>query len=290
MKNILTVDVEEHFQVEAFQHVISPESWETRQSRLTMNMIRLLDIFDQYRARATFFVLGWIAERYPHLIAMIRSRGHELASHGYGHKSIKRMTPEEFREDVSRSLAAIELAAGVKVTGYRAPTFSAERNKKWIWDTLLDLGIEYDSSIYPVKHDLYGEPSAPRYPYYMSVGDRVLFEIPPTTVRFLGKSLPACGGGSLRLFPYWYTRRAIAAYNSNGYAAVIYMHPWEIDPAQPREQVGAKGRLRHYTNLRRMETKLRRMLSEHEFGSISDVYPDFRKFLTEPADKDTSNG
>lgn len=290
MKNILTVDVEEHFQVEAFQHVITPEQWERRQSRLTMNLIRLLDIFDQYGARATFFVLGWVAERYPHLIAMIRSRGHDLACHGHWHKSIKKMSPEEFRDDLQKALAAIKSASGVKVNGYRAPTFSADRKKEWIWEALIDNGIEYDSSIYPIKHDLYGDPTAPRFPYFMSFKNGVIFEIPPTTYRVMGKSLASCGGGSLRVFPYWYTKRALSAYNARGYAAMVYMHPWEIDPSQPRERVGFRSRARHYTNLHRMEAKLRRLLSEYEFAPVSEVYSDFKRYFEELEDKGVSHG
>ncbi len=273
MKNVLTFDVEEHFQVEAFYGVIPREEWPVRQSRLMMNMLKILDLLDEYDVKATFFILGWIAERYPHLVAMMKSRGHEIASHGYGHDSLKRLDKESFRADIIRSQEAIRNAASVEVTGYRAPTFSAESKREWIWETLVELGFEYDSSIYPIKHDLYGEPDAPQYPYEMKTSNGSLLEIPPTTYTMFGKRLPACGGGSFRLFPYWYTKRAICAYNSKGYPAMIYLHPWEIDPAQPREaKAGFKSRLRHYTNLSGVEYKLRRLLHDFELGSVRDVY------------------
>jgi polysaccharide deacetylase family protein (PEP-CTERM system associated) len=281
MKNILTFDVEEHFQVEAFYHVIPRSDWDKRQSRLTMNMMRILDMLDEYGARATFFVLGWIAEKYPNLIAMIKSRGHELATHGYGHESLKRLDRKSFEDDVKRSLAAIYQAAGVKAVGFRAPTFSADRKIDWIWETLLANGIEYDSSIFPIHHDLYGDPGAPRYPYFINTGRGTILEIPPTTYPVMGRLLPACGGGSFRLFPYWYTERAIQAYNASGNPAMVYLHPWEIDPNQPREVAGLKSRLRHYTNLHTVEWKLRRLLASHEFGPVCDIYaPAARKAVS----------
>ncbi len=275
MKNILTFDVEEYFQVEAFYGVVPRTEWDTRQSRITMNMLRILDILDEYRATATFFVLGWVAERHPHLLGMIKARGHELASHGYGHDSIKRLDEKQFRDDLMRSIVAIEQASGVRVRGYRAPTFSVDRKKEWIWETLVECGFEYDSSIYPIYHDLYGDPSAPRFPYYINTAAGRLLEIPPTTCTVFGRRLPACGGGSFRLFPYWYTKRATDAYNACGYPSMVYLHPWEIDPTQPREKnAGLKSRLRHYTNLHTVEPKLRRMLSEYKFASVKEVYLD----------------
>ncbi len=273
MKNILTFDVEEYFQVEAFFGVIPRTDWDSRQSRITMNMLRILDILDEHKATGTFFLLGWVAERYPHLVAMIKARGHELASHGYGHDSLKRLDAKQFRDDLMRSITAIEQASGVRVRGYRAPTFSVDRSKEWIWETLVECGIQYDSSIFPIYHDLYGDPSAPRFPYFINTTAGRLLEIPPTTYTFMGRRLPACGGGSFRLFPYWYTRRATKAYNTSGYPAMVYLHPWEIDPTQPREKnAGLKSRLRHYTNLHTVEPKLRRLLSEFSFASVSEVY------------------
>jgi polysaccharide deacetylase family protein (PEP-CTERM system associated) len=225
VKNILTVDVEEHFQVELFRHTVSRDTWRERQSRLTMNLIRLLDILDQHQTLATFFTLGWVADRHPQLISMIRDRGHELASHGYWHESIKRMSPEQFREDLQRSLEALNKAAEVEVIGYRAPTFSAELDREWIWEILLANGIRYDSSIYPAHHDIYGDPTAPRFPYAINTDNGALLEIPPTTYKVFGRNIAVCGGGSLRLFPLWFTRRAIKAYNRAGFASVVYLHP-----------------------------------------------------------------
>lgn len=274
MKNILSIDVEEYFQVEAFWDVIPRESWDSHQSRLTMNIMRLLDMLDEREAGATFFTLGWIAERYPQVLAEIKARGHEIATHGHSHRSLKRMTAEEFALDLEKSQEAILRACGETVIGFRAPTFSAERDKEWIWRTLAAAGIKYDSSIYPVKHEFYGDPSAPRYPYVISTEAGALLEIPPTTYRFFGKIMSSCGGGSLRLFPYWFTRRAVKAYNAAGYGAVVYLHPWEIDEAQPRIDVDAKTRLRHYGNLTLVAKKLRRLLSDFKFGAVRDVYPD----------------
>ncbi len=289
MKNVLTFDVEEYFQVEAFYGVVPRDEWDTRQSRITMNMLRILDILDEYRATATFFVLGWVAERHPHLLGMIKARGHELASHGYGHDSIKRLNQTEFRDDLLRSIAAIEAASGVRVRGYRAPTFSVDRKKEWIWETLVECGFEYDSSIYPIYHDLYGDPSAPRFPYYINTAVGRLLEIPPTTCTVFGRRLPACGGGSFRLFPYWYTKRATKAYNACGYPSMVYLHPWEIDPTQPREKnAGLKSRLRHYTNLHTVEPKLRRMLSEYPFASVKEVYVDGGADLREAMKRDSA--
>lgn len=273
MKNILSFDVEEHFQVEAFYGLVNRNDWSKFQSRIIMNMVRILDLLDEHKATGTFFILGWVAEKFPHMVAMIKARGHELASHGYGHDMITRLDREQFRTDLLRSIEVIEHASGVQVRGYRAPTFSAERNKEWIWETLVECGFHYDSSIYPIAHDLYGDPGAPRFPYYIETEKGRLLEIPPTTVTLLGKRLPACGGGSFRLFPYWYTKRATQAYNACGYPAMIYLHPWEIDPTQPRiENASLKSRLRHYTNLQTVEPKLRKILSEFPFASVEEVY------------------
>lgn len=291
MKNILSFDVEEHFQVEAFRDIIPRSSWNERQSRLTMNMIRILDILDQYRTQATFFFLGWIAEKYPHLVAMVKSRGHEIASHGYSHEKIGRMSPDQFKDDLTRSLELLDAAASIRVRGYRAPTFSAARGAEWFWETLADHGIEYDSSIFPVRHDLYGDPSAPRFPYFVQTSRGKILEIPPTTYRIAGRSLPACGGGSFRLFPYWFTRKAIRAYNSRGYPAMVYLHPWEVDPSQPRETAaGFKSRLRHYTNLNTVEPKLRRLLRDFQFSSVSEVYFNSKESLLFHQSKGISNG
>ncbi len=273
MKNILTFDVEEHFQVEAFYSVIPRSSWDDRQSRLTMNVVKILDMLDEYDTKATFFVLGWVADKYPGLLVLIRSRGHELATHGYMHESIKRLSAEEFKSDLTRSIQAIYRASGVRVKGFRAPTFSADRKVPWIWEALIANGITYDSSIFPIYHDLYGDPSAPRFPYIMHANSGSLLEIPPTTYSILGRLMPACGGGSFRMFPYWYTERALKAYNNSGYAATVYLHPWELDPNQPRETAGLKSRLRHYTNLHTVERKLRRLLDKYEFGPVCDIYP-----------------
>jgi polysaccharide deacetylase family protein (PEP-CTERM system associated) len=287
LRNILSIDVEEYFQVEAFWDVIPRKSWDSRQSRLTMNIMRLLDILEQHHTKATFFTLGWVADRYPQVMEMIRSRDHEIASHGYSHRSLRRMSEDEFKSDLDRSLEAIQRACGVAAIGFRAPTFSARREQEWIWTSLIAAGFKYDSSIYPVKHDLYGDPAAPRCPYVISAGGGSLLEIPPTTYKFFGKIMGACGGGTFRLFPYWFSRRAIRAYNKAGYPAMIYLHPWEIDAAQPRLEVDAKTRLRHYGNLPLVAAKLCRLLQEFEFGSVRDVYTDIDSRLEAAADSNS---
>ena len=268
--NAMTVDVEEHFQVSAFDRVIPRAAWESFESRVERNTHRLLDLFDEFGVKATFFVLGWVARQRPSLVREIDRRGHEIASHGYGHCLVYHLSAAEFAEDVRRAKAVLEDASGRSVVGYRAPSYSITPRSLWALDVLAQAGYEYDSSIFPIRHDRYGFPGAPRFPYRVCGRPRTIVEIPPSTVHVGGLTLPAAGGGYFRLLPYAWTRWGLSRINTQeGRPAVFYLHPWEIDPDQPRIRAGLIGRLRHYTNLRRTEARLRRLLREFRFGPIN---------------------
>jgi len=272
MKNALTFDVEEYFHAEAFARVLRPEEWPTLESRVTRSTERLLDILDRERVRATFFVLGWVAERHPGLVREIASLGHEIACHGYGHRMIQHLSRPDFERDVIRGKRALEDAVGRPVLGYRAPTFSIMRATLWSLDVLIEAGFRYDSSIFPVVHDRYGIPDAPRFPHRLrapSGGE--ITEFPMSTVTLLGRRLPVAGGGYFRLFPYRMTRRAIDRINGERQPAMVYLHPWEIDPDQPRLPVGPLTRFRHLVNVGKTEPRLRRLLAEVSFGPAAEV-------------------
>jgi polysaccharide deacetylase family protein (PEP-CTERM system associated) len=273
MKNALTFDVEEYFHAEAFARVLRPEEWPTLESRVTRSTERLLDILDRDRVRATFFVLGWVAERHPSLVREIASLGHEIACHGYGHRMIQHLTRQEFERDVTRAKRALEDATGRVVLGYRAPTFSIMRETLWSLDVLSETGFRYDSSIFPVVHDRYGIPDAPRFPHRLKAPNGCeITEFPMSTVEVLGRRLPVAGGGYFRLLPYGLTRRAIARINAReGQPAMVYLHPWEIDPDQPRLPVGPLTRFRHLVNVGKTEARLTRLLSDFSFAPAAEV-------------------
>jgi polysaccharide deacetylase family protein (PEP-CTERM system associated) len=273
MKNALTFDVEEYFHAEAFARVLRPEEWPALESRVTRATERLLDILDRDRVRATFFVLGWVAERHPSLVREIASLGHEIACHGYGHRMIQHLTRQEFELDVTRAKRALEDATGRAVLGYRAPTFSIMRETLWSLDVLSEAGFRYDSSIFPVVHDRYGIPDAPRFPHRLRAPNGCeITEFPMSTVEILGRRLPVAGGGYFRLFPYGLTRRAITRINvREGRPAMVYLHPWEIDPDQPRLPVGPLTRFRHLVNVGRTEARLTRLLSDFSFAPAAEV-------------------
>ena len=268
---LFTVDVEEYFQVEAFASTVSPDSWPTLPSRVEIGTRRVLDLLERHATHATFFVVGWVAERQKALVREIVERGHEIACHGYWHRAIYRMAPDEFREDLRRARTAIESAAGVAVRGYRAPTWSVTAKTLWALEILADEGFAYDSSVFPIRHDLYGIPGAPRAPHEHTLASgRRLPEFPPTTVRVAGMTLPAAGGGYLRLLPLAYSRWALRRVRQNDAApGMVYVHPWELDPEQPRMAAPALSRLRHYTNLDKTEERLDALLREHRFGPIA---------------------
>jgi polysaccharide deacetylase family protein (PEP-CTERM system associated) len=272
MKNALTFDVEEYFHAEAFARVLRPEEWPTLESRVTRSTERLLDILDRERVRATFFVLGWVAERHPALVREIASLGHEIACHGYGHRMIQHLSRPEFERDVTRAKRALEDAVGRPVLGYRAPTFSIMRTTLWSLDVLVEAGFRYDSSIFPVVHDRYGIPDAPRFPHRLKTpSGGEITEFPMSTVTLLGRRLPVAGGGYFRLFPYRVTRRALARINGERQPAMVYLHPWEIDPDQPRLPVGPLTRFRHLVNVGKTESRLRRLIAELSFAPASEV-------------------
>lgn len=272
--NALTIDVEEHFQVHAFEGVSDRSKWDRYPSRVVTNTHRILDLLDYYGVYATFFVLGWVADRHPGLVAEIVSRGHDVATHGYWHELVYRQTPEEFAADLGQSVEAIWRATGgLQVRGYRAPTFSITEQSMWALPILREHGIQYDSSIFPVAvHDSYGVGDASRFANKTDFG---VWEFPVSTLRLGNQNLPVAGGGYFRLFPLAVTRAAIRRLNAQAQPAVIYLHPWEFDPTQPRiDDAPWLSRFRHYVNLSRTENRLRALLQEFKFAPISEVFAD----------------
>jgi polysaccharide deacetylase family protein (PEP-CTERM system associated) len=268
--NAMSIDVEDYFQVSAFDSVVSRDSWGQFESRVVANTTRLLDLFDESGVRATFFVLGWVCERFPELVRAIAARGHEVASHGYGHRLIYEQTPDEFRDDVRRAKQVLEDACGEPVVGYRAPSFSIVKRSLWALDVLAEEGYRYDSSIFPIAHDRYGIPDAPREPHHLLAAGRSIVEIPGSTVRLAGRNFPVAGGGYFRLLPYWWTRWGIDRINRvDGRPAVFYLHPWEIDPGQPRLPAGRVTSFRHYHNIDRTENRLKQLMIDFRFGPVN---------------------
>ncbi|MBW7837013.1 MAG: DUF3473 domain-containing protein [Sphingomonadales bacterium] len=268
----MTCDVEDYFQVQAFEDVIARDAWNYLPSRVEGNTNRVLDLFAQANIKATFFTLGWVAERFPALVRRIIAEGHELASHGMDHVRANHQDRMTFRTDVSDTKALLEDIGGVPVQGYRAASFSIGEQNLWALEVLAEIGYRYSSSIYPIKHDLYGMPSAPRFAFHPFPGSQFT-EIPVTTVELFGKRLPCGGGGYFRLLPYALSRAAMRRINAEGGACMFYFHPWEIDPDQPRQtQAPLKSRFRHYTNLRHMEAKLSRVLQDFSWGRVDDVF------------------
>jgi polysaccharide deacetylase family protein (PEP-CTERM system associated) len=273
--NAMTVDVEDWFQVQAFAGTIARDAWETLPRRVEANTDRILDLFAQSGVRATFFTLGWVAERHPALIRRIVAAGHELASHGHMHELVHAIGPEKFRADLARARAALEDAGGVRVIGYRAPTFSiGPASAPWAHAILAETGHAYSSSIFPVKHDLYGAPDAPRGPHRPDASGVV--ELPMTTVRLGARNLPCSGGGWFRLFPYALFRRGLARVNSvERRPGIFYFHPWEIDPGQPRVAEAPRlSRFRHYTGMATMAARVGRLLSDFSWGRMDEVFAD----------------
>ncbi len=268
----LSVDVEDYFHVEAFADRIRPDSWEQYPSRVVDNTRRVLDLFARAEVKGTFFILGWVAERFPHLVREIQAAGHELGCHSYLHQCIWRLTPEQFRSDTRRALAAICDAGGVEVTGYRAPTFSVVSGTLWALEILAEEGLRYDSSVFPVRHDVYGMPSAPRSAFCWDLGGNCrLPELPMSTVRLFNGNLPVGGGGYLRLLPMAYTSWGQKRARAEGMPFQLYLHPWEIDPEQPRLQGRWKSKLRHYRNLHLMESRIESLLVRGRFKPLENV-------------------
>lgn len=308
--NALTIDVEDYFHVSAFESVCDPCAWERQECRVEANTGRVLELLAQARVRATFFVLGWVAERFPGLAGKIADAGHEVACHGYAHRRVCTQTREEFREDLHRSKSLLEEQAGTAVLGYRAPSYSIGPTCLWAFDELVEAGFAYDSSVFPVRHDLYGLSDWPRFPFWLErtagegVGNWVpaeredgfpvpssrfpvpdsrlkpgirhpgqLLEVPITTLKLLGRNIPIAGGGYFRLFPYRFTRWGLGRINEEeSRPFVFYLHPWELDPGQPRmDGAGLKSRFRHYLNLDKTEARLGRLLADFRFAPLREV-------------------
>jgi polysaccharide deacetylase family protein (PEP-CTERM system associated) len=271
--NALTIDVEDYFQVSALAPHFPRERWDDVPCRIERNVDLILALLADHGARATFFTLGWIAERYPQLVCRIAANGHEVASHGYAHERASAQSVECFLSDIRLARTVLEDLSGRAVVGYRAPSFSIGERNPWAHDCIAEAGYAYSSSIYPIRHDHYGMPDAPRFPYRLDNG---LVEVPVTTMRWLGRNWPAGGGGYFRLLPYAVSRWQIARVNrEEGRPAIFYFHPWELDPGQPRvREASARTRFRHYLNLNRTEGRLRRLLSDFRWGRADEVFRD----------------
>ena len=282
MLNILTIDLEDYFMVSAFEGVVKREDWDKYESRIEHNTHRLLNILNgSFRnpqsairnpVRATFFCLGWVAERYPHLIREIHQQGHEIGCHSYDHRLVYGMTPDEFREDIRKSKRLLEDAIGAEVIGYRAPSYSITKNSLWAFEVLIEEGFKYDSSIFPIRHDRYGIPGWERFPHILQGPGQGLHEFPLSTWQVWGLNLPIAGGGYLRHLPYALTHNGILAVNKGGHPVVIYLHPWEFDREQPREALSPLTSFRHYHNLgEAMEKKLKLLLHNFSFAPLAQV-------------------
>lgn len=275
MMNALTVDVEDYFHVQAFATVIDSKDWDNYPSRVERNTYRILELFAGRGIKATFFVLGWVAKRFPNLVVQIFTAGHQVGCHGFAHQLIYAGTPAEFRHDLRLGKQTVQDVLGAAVRSYRAPSYSITSQTPWALEILAEEGFDYDSSIFPVMHDNYGMPKAPRFPYLCSLGgDQYIKEFPPSTVRVFGVNCPVAGGGYLRLWPYQVTAWALRRINEiEKQPAMVYLHPWELDPEQPRIAAGWKSRFRHYQNLDSTEAKCRRLLEDFCWGPMEQVFP-----------------
>ena len=281
LRNAMTVDVEDYFQVQALADRVPRTSWDEIPSRVERNIDRLLQLFSEHRVNATFFTLGWIAERHPEMMRRIATEGHELASHGYDHTRVDHLTAASFREDVRRTKRTIEEITGSSVRGYRAPTFSIGPRTAWAYEILEQEGHSYSSSIYPIRHDLYGAAGAPRHPFRPGPG--MLWEFPLTTRRIFGQNIPCAGGGYFRLLPYWTSRRNLRRINAAKQPCIFYLHPWEIDAGQPRvPKLKIRSRARHYTNLRAMPSRLPRLLQDFRWDRMDEVFADLVPPVAQP--------
>lgn len=272
VKHAMTVDVEDYFHVAAFADVISVSDWDKCECRVEKNTDDLLALFDEKGIKITFFVLGWVAERYPQIVKKIVEQGHELASHGYSHQLIYKQDSEVFKEETLKSKILLEDISGLQVKGYRAASYSITDNSLWALDILSELGFEWDSSIFPIRHDNYGMPNSPEAPYLIQTRHGLLKELPLTTAKVFGLSIPAAGGGYFRQYPYFLSRYLFKRASLNQTKPqIFYLHPWEVDPFQPRvEGASLFSRFRHYTNLKRCMPRLSRMIDDFEFSTISE--------------------
>jgi len=284
MLNVLSVDVEDYFHVEAFAGKIRRADWDSYERRVERNTARILEIFERRNTKATFFILGWVAERFPHLSKQIAMAGHEIGCHGYAHQRLQRLTREQFREDLRRATGLLADQIQQPIRSYRAPSFSIVRNTMWAFDVLAEEGYELDSSLFPVRHDLYGVPDAERFPSWQTspAGHRI-FEFPPSTIRTAKNNWGVAGGGYLRLIPYGATHWAIRHINrAEQQPAMVYFHPWEIDPDQPVVEAGLRSTLRHYTNLKTMAAKIERLLQDFQFTTLSNACSHHPAYRSQP--------
>ena len=268
--HLFSIDVEEHFQVSAFERYVDRGSWPEHESRVVANTDRLLELLARHSARATCFIVGWVAERHPDLVRRIAAAGHEVASHSYWHRRVTTLTPEEFRDEIRSSKAILEDIVGTAVVGFRAPSYSIVPGLEWAFDLLLEEGYQYDSSLFPIARRGYGWPDAPLDPHRIRRAAGELLEIPMTVWPVGPFKVPAAGGGYFRQFPFWVTERAFAARERAGKAGMFYIHPWEVDPDQPRVAVDRLTRIRHYRGLDRVAPDLDRLLARFRFTSVAD--------------------
>ncbi len=280
LTHCLTFDIEEHFQVSAFDSPMRRRHWDHFESRVERNTSKLLELLAARDIRATFFVLGWVAERHPRLIRTIAQNGHEVASHGYAHEMVTAQTPGTFREDIRKARKILEDVSGEAVLGYRAPTFSISSETRWALPILVEEGFVYDSSIFPIRHDRYGWQGALPWSHRIDTTAGSIWEVPPSTVKFAGRRIPIAGGGYLRLYPSWLLRRWMKQVEDQGQPLVVYLHPWELDPEQPRMNGPLLSRVRHYFNLHKTESRLTQLLREFRFGPIREVIKPVNQHLS----------
>jgi polysaccharide deacetylase family protein (PEP-CTERM system associated) len=279
--NAMTIDVEDYYHVSAFDGVVPRSRWDSLESRVVANTERILEIFAEHEVTATFFVLGLVAQRFPQLVTSIAAMGHEIASHGFEHRLVYDQTRRAFRDDVRRAKDLLESLSGRPVLGYRAPSYSITPRSLWAIDILIDEGYQYDTSIFPIRHDRYGIPVSPRHCYVLQRAAGELIEAPASTAALGPLNLPVAGGGYFRILPYQWTRWGISRVNRiERRAAIFYLHPWEIDPDQPKLAAGTLSRFRHYRHLDQTEARLRRLLTDFQFGPMSSVLD--RSWLPEP--------
>ena len=272
IQNALTVDVEDYFQVSAFASSIDQDEWGKHPSRVESNTHKLLDLFDQYQVKATFFILGWVAEREKNLVLEIAKRGHEVASHGYSHQLVYNQSPEVFRQETIRAKNILEDIIQQPVRGYRAASYSITKKSQWALDILAETGFVYDSSIFPVRHDRYGMPDTPEHPYKLKTpAGYSIIEFPLSTAKIINYRLPIAGGGYFRLYPYWLSKAGLMQINRQQKPFIFYLHPWEIDTQQPRISASWFSRFRHYNNLDKCEPRLRKLMTDFQFGTTWDV-------------------
>ncbi len=282
MNNVLTIDVEDYFQVSALAKSINRDDWDSIKPRVVENVNLLLDMFDSHNVKATHFVLGWVAERFPELIKEIDRRGHEIASHGYSHQMVYTQTPEVFEQETRDSKNLLEDIIGKPVLGYRAASYSITRKSLWALDILADLGFIYDSSIFPVVHDRYGIKGSPEYPHILETPTKQrLVEYPLSTYRILGQTIPVAGGGYFRLYPYWLSRFFYRSINKSSEPFVFYLHPWEVDPDQPRVKASMLSKFRHYNNLHKCKDRLSNLLTDFGFTTMYSKLDEMKLFTNE---------